>query len=98
MLTFCFVLFFISLLFNLTAFIFSEKLLNYFTNKLNKYILLNLKFNKKVTGFEIIMVKSFNILLTVFCFIRTILYSNTYYYFVCFLFYFLCVCFCIWFN
>jgi len=52
MLTACLLLFFLSLLFNLTAFIFSDKLLNYFTNK---YIRRYLSFNKKIIAFEIIM-------------------------------------------
>lgn len=52
MLTVIILIFFISLLFNITLFIFSDKLLNYLKNK---YILWYLSFNKKVLGFEIIM-------------------------------------------
>lgn len=45
-------IFFISFLFNVTLFIFSDRFLSYFTNK---YILLYLKFNKKFIAFEIII-------------------------------------------
>jgi hypothetical protein len=45
-------IFFISLLFNITLFLFSERLMSYFTNK---YILWYLKFNKKLIAFEIII-------------------------------------------
>ena len=45
-------IFFISLLFNVTLFIFSNRLLSFFTNK---YILLYLKFNKKFIALEIII-------------------------------------------
>lgn len=51
-LTVCLSIFFLSLLFNIALFVFSDKLSKYFTNK---YILLYLSFNKKVIGFEIIM-------------------------------------------
>ena len=44
--------FFLSFLFNITLFIFSSKLLNYFSNK---YILWYLNFNKKVIGLEILI-------------------------------------------
>jgi len=50
--TFFLSIFFISLLFNIALFIFSEKLTKYFTNK---YILWYLSFNNKVIGFEIVM-------------------------------------------
>ena len=52
MLTVFILIFFISLLFNITVFIFSDKLLNYFTNK---YIRWYISFNKKIIAFEIIM-------------------------------------------
>lgn len=45
-------IFFISLLFNVTLFIFSDRLINYFTKK---YILWYLKLNKKMIAFEIII-------------------------------------------
>jgi len=45
-------IFFISFLFNVTLFIFSDRFMSYFTNK---YILLYLKFNKKFIAFEIII-------------------------------------------
>lgn len=45
-------IFFISLLFNVTLFIFSDRLKSYFTNK---YILWYIKFNKKMIAFEIII-------------------------------------------
>jgi hypothetical protein len=52
MLTFCILLCFISLLFHIIVYLFSNKLLNYFTNKyLKRYI----NFNKKFIAFEIIM-------------------------------------------
>ena len=45
-------IFFISFLFNITLFIFSGRLMSYFTNK---YILWYLNFNKKIIAFEIII-------------------------------------------
>ena len=45
-------IFFISLLFNITLFMFSDRLLKYFTNK---YIRAYLILNKKLIAFEIIM-------------------------------------------
>jgi hypothetical protein len=45
-------IFFISLLFNITTFIFSDRLLSYFKNK---YIIGYIKYNKKIIAFEIIM-------------------------------------------
>jgi len=51
-LTVCLSIFFISLLFNIALFIFSENLTKYFTNK---YILLYINFNRKIIGFEIFM-------------------------------------------
>jgi hypothetical protein len=60
MLTVFILIFFISLLFNITVFIFSDKLLNYFSNK---YIRWYLSFNKKVIGFEIIMLSGWIIYL-----------------------------------
>jgi hypothetical protein len=50
--TICLLIFFISLLINITLYIFSEKLLKYFKNK---YLLIYINFNKKVIAFEIIM-------------------------------------------
>jgi hypothetical protein len=50
--TICLLVFFISLLINITLYIFSEKLLKYFKNK---YLLIYINFNKKVIAFEIIM-------------------------------------------
>lgn len=52
MLTFLILIFFISLLFNITVFLFSDKLLNYLKNK---YIRWYLTFSKKVIGLEILM-------------------------------------------
>ena len=51
-LTVIILIFFISLLFNITLFIFSDRLISYFKNK---YILWYLKFNKKMIAFEIII-------------------------------------------
>jgi hypothetical protein len=52
LLTVCIGIFFLSLLLNLTVFIFTDRLMNYFKNK---YILWYLSFNKKIIGLEIIM-------------------------------------------
>lgn len=51
-LTICLCIFFISLLINITLYIFSDKLLKYLKNK---YLLIYINFNKKVIVFEIIM-------------------------------------------
>ena len=51
-LTICLCIFFISLLINITLYLFSDKLLKYFKNK---YLLIYINFNKKVIVFEIIM-------------------------------------------
>jgi hypothetical protein len=51
-LTICLSIFFISLLINITLFIFSESLLKYFKNR---YLLWYISFNKKVFAFEMIM-------------------------------------------
>lgn len=59
-LTVCLSIFFISLLVNIALFIFSDRLMKYFTNK---YILWYLSFNKKVIGFEIVMLSGWIIYL-----------------------------------
>jgi len=51
-LTVLILIFFISFLFNVSLFIFSDRLMRYFTNK---YILWYLNFNKKIIAFEIII-------------------------------------------
>ena len=73
-------IFFISLLFNMTLFLFSERLLKYFTNK---YILWYLKFNQKIIAFEIIILSGWigyllYVLLTGLHYIAThpVIYSN----------------------
>lgn len=52
-LTVCMVIFFIYLLVNIILYIFSDKLINYFTNK---YIKLYLSLNKQILAFEIVVV------------------------------------------
>jgi hypothetical protein len=52
LLTVLILIFFISLLFNITLFIFSDSLISYFKNK---YIILYLKFNKKIIATEILI-------------------------------------------
>ena len=59
-LTICIIIFFISLLVNITVFIFSDRLMKYFTNK---YIQWYLSFNKKVIGLEIFMLSGWIIYL-----------------------------------
>lgn len=73
-------IFFISLLFNVTLFIFSDRLLSYFTNK---YVLWYLKFNKNFIAFEIIILSCWigyllYVLLTGLQYIAThpVIYSN----------------------
>ena len=58
--TVCIGIIFISFLFNLTAYIFSDRLLKYFKNK---YIIWYISFNKKVIVFEIIMLSGWIIYL-----------------------------------